>query len=156
MNSRNAGAVILVALAGLACGGRVSRPTHDPVTSATDTDWLTREPVACGEVRGRVLDARSGVPMAGAYVTIDSIAGGVSTDSLGRFRITVLPDAADQSVVMRSTVVRIRRIGMLELRVYLPANLGYAVEASLAPTALHADHVSTLRIKTPGFCVRAT
>ena len=40
--------------------------------------------------------------------------------------------------------------------VYLPPNLGYAVEAGLAPTAFHVDGVSTLRIKIPGFCERAT
>lgn len=156
MNSRNAVAAILVALAASACSGRVSHPTLDPAISAANADWLAREPVVCGEVRGRVLDARTGVPLAGAYVTADSMARGVSTDSLGQFSITVLPDAADQPVLMRSAVVRIRRIGMLELSVYLPANLGYAVEASLASTELHVDHISTLRIKAPGFCARAT
>jgi hypothetical protein len=94
--------------------------------------------------------------MADAYVTVDSIARGVTTDSLGQFRIAVSLFEPGKPGRMRATLVRIRRIGFLELKFHLPTHLGYMVEAGLASQALHADHVSTLRIKTPGFCARAT
>jgi hypothetical protein len=44
----------------------------------------------------------------------------------------------------------------LELKFHLPSNLGYVVEATLAPMQPHVDQISTLRIKAPGFCARAT
>ena len=132
-------------------------PLSTSVAPATaGADWLTHQPVVCGEVRGRVLDARTGTPLADAYVTVDSASRGVSTDSLGHFRLVISPLAPDSPTFTRATTLRIRRIGTLELRIYLPPNLGYAVEASLASMERHVDHVSALRIKTPGFCERAT
>ena len=121
-----------------------------------DSSWLAREPVICGEVRGRVLDAATGRPLAQAYVTVDSIPHGASTDSLGVFRILVTTFAPGVPGRMRPVVVRVRYVGMHELEFDLPGDLGYVVEASLAPTALHVDHIATLRIKTPGSCARAT
>jgi protocatechuate 3,4-dioxygenase beta subunit len=47
-------------------------------------------------VRGRVVDARSGAPLAGARVVVTSrlpASGGAATDSDGRFAIDTLPDA---------------------------------------------------------------
>jgi hypothetical protein len=131
-------------------------PLSAPVATATaGADWLAHQPVVCGEVRGRVLDARTGTPLADAYVTADSASRGVSTDSLGHFRLVISPLVPNSPTLTRATTLRIRRIGTLELRVYLPPNLGYAVEASLASMEQHVDHVSALRIKTPGFCERA-
>jgi hypothetical protein len=146
--------VIVITLSGCAPG---PAPLGTPVATATaGGDWLAHQPVVCGEVRGRVLDARAGTPLADAHVTVDSASGrGASTDSLGHFRLVISPLVSDSPTLTRAATLRIRRIGALELRVYLPPNLGYAVEASLAPVERHVDHVSGLRIKTPGFCERA-
>jgi hypothetical protein len=144
-------AVVIAFSAGCA----VKRAAHNvPVTTATD--WLAQQPVVCGEVRGRVLDARTGAPLAGVYVAIDSTSRAVSTDSLGQFRFNISPVDSNALSFTRAITVRIRRIGMLELRFHLHENLGYAVEASLGPHVFHVDGISTLRIKTPGFCERAT
>ena len=121
-----------------------------------DSSWLAREPGIWGEVRGRVLDAGTGRPLAQAYITVDSIPRGASTDSVGVFRIPVTTFSPGVPARMRPVVVRVRYIGMHELKFDLPSNLGYVVEASLASTEFHVDHVTTLRIKTPGFCARAT
>ena len=132
-------------------------PLSTPVATATaSADWLAHQPVVCGEVRGRVVDARTGTPLTDAYVTGDSASRGVSTDTLGHFRLVISPLVPNSPALTRETTLRIRRIGALELRVYLPPNLGYAVEVSLASMERHVDHVSTVRIKTPGFCERAT
>jgi hypothetical protein len=90
------------------------------------------------------------------YVSVDSLTRGATTDSLGLFRIVVTRFEPGKPGQMPATLVRIRRIGFAELEFHLAAGLGYVVEARLASQALHADHVSTLRIKTPGFCARAT
>lgn len=127
-----------------------------PRESVADSSWLARERVICGEVRGRVLDARTGLPLVQAYVTIDSVSDGVSTDSLGFFRVPVTTFEPGVPGRMRPVVVRVRYLGTYELKFYLPSNFGYVVEATLAPTELHVDHISTLRIKDPGFCARAT
>jgi hypothetical protein len=128
-------------------------PLSTPVATTTaGADWLAHQPVVCGEVRGRVVDARTGTPLADAYVTVDSASRGVSTDSLGHFRLVISPLVPNSPTLTRATTLQVRAIGTLELRVYLPPNLGYAVEASLASMERHVDHVSALRIKTPGFC----
>ena len=127
------------------------------VTTATAApDWLAQQPVICGEVRGRVLDSRTAAPLANVYVTVDSIGRGVRTDSLGQFRFKISPADPNALSLTRAITLRVRYLGMLELRFYLPAGLGYTVEASLGLTALHESSISTLRIKTPGFCERAT
>lgn len=93
--------------------------------------------------------------MAQAYVTLDSSSRGVMTDSLGRFRV-VLPHDERSLLPTRPTFLRIRRIGAMEIRVLLPADLGYAVEVQLPSGGFHVDHLATLRIKSPGFCAHAT
>jgi hypothetical protein len=134
-----------------------ARPVFTPdLQSAADTSWLARQPVICGEVHGRVLDARTGRPLPQADVTLDSATRGVSTDTLGMFRIPVTPFTPGVPMLMRPVSVRIRYIGMLELKFFLPEGLVYVVEATLAPMELHVDHISTMRIKKPGFCERAT
>jgi hypothetical protein len=44
----------------------------------------------------------------------------------------------------------------MEVRVYLPSHFGYVVEVQLAAGGFHVDHLTTIRIKSPGFCARAT
>ena len=141
-----------------ACAARSGRPAPgEPPFSSTVTDptWITHEPVVCGEVRGRVLDQAGQQPVAQAYVTLDSSSRGVMTDSLGRFRF-VLPHDEKAPLPTHSTFLRIRRIGAMEIRVLLPAGLGYAVEVQLPEGGFHVDHLATLRIKSPGFCAHAT
>ena len=141
-----------------ACAMRPRHPVaSDPSIGSTVTDstWIAREPVICGEVRGRVLDQAGQQPVAQAYVTLDSSSRGVMTDSLGRFRF-VLPHDEKSPLPTRPTFLRIRRIGAMEIRVLLPADLGYAVEVQLPSGGFHVDHLATLRIKSPGFCVHAT
>jgi len=145
----------LVVLATTACGARSPLSSAPPAT-ADDAGSLAGDSVFCGEIRGRVLDASTGAPMPGVYVSIDSFARPAMTDSLGLFRIVVTRFEPGQPGQMPETLVRIRRIGFVELKFHLEAGLGYVIEARLALQALHADHVSTLRIKTPGFCARAT
>jgi len=120
-----------------------------------DSAWIVREPVICGEVRGRVLDQAGQQPVAQAYVTLDSSSSGVMTDSLGRFRV-VLSDNKKLPQPTRPTYLRIRQVGAMEIRVFLPAGLGYAVDVQLPAGGFHIDHLATLRIKSPGFCVPAT
>ena len=123
-------------------------------SAVMDSTWITREPVICGEVRGRVLDQAGRQPVAEAYVTLDSSSHAVMTDSLGRFRF-VLPHDEKSPLPTRATFLRIRRLGAMEIRVLLPADLGYAVEVQLPSGGFHVDHLATLRIKSPGFCARA-
>ena len=147
---------LLLALAAMiACAPSRRSDSSAAPLSAADTSWVAREPVICGEVRGRVLDGRTGRPLPQAYITIDSIMPGVSTDAAGHFRLNISAPPEARSLT-RATTIRIRYVGMREQRVYLPANLGYVIEATLSPMSLHADHISTLRIKDPGFCGRAT
>jgi hypothetical protein len=73
------------------------------------------------------------------------------TDSLGRFRV-LLPHDEQSTILTRPTFLRIRRIGAMEIRVLLPADVGYAVEVQLPAGGLHVDHLATVRIKSPGFC----
>ena len=120
--------------------------------TVTDTTWIAREAVICGEVRGRVLDQAGQQPVAQAYVTLDSSSHGVMTDSLGRFRLS-LPHGEKSPLPTQPTFLRVRRIGAMEIRVLLPAGLGYAVDVQLPSGGPHVDHVATLRIKSPGFCV---
>ena len=138
-----------------ACAGASIHPAGEPgLTAARESTWIAREPVACGEVRGRVLDQAGERPIAEAYVTLDSSARGVVTDSLGRFHIP-LPRTTG-SILTRPTFLRVRRIGAMEIRVLLPSDFGYVVEVLLPAGGLHVDHVVTLRIKSPGFCDHAT
>jgi hypothetical protein len=122
--------------------------------TATDTTWIARESVICGEVHGRVLDQAGLQPMARVSVSLDSSSGGVMTDSLGRFRLA-LPHDENSPIPTRPTFLRVRRIGSMEIRVLLPAGMGYAVEVQLASGGFHVDHLATLRIKCPAFCVPA-
>jgi hypothetical protein len=89
--------------------------------------------------------------VAQAYVSLDSSSHGAMTDSLGRFRL-VLPHDEESPLPTRPTFLRIRRIGAMEIRVLLPADLGYAVQVQLPAGGFHVDHLATLRIKSPGFC----
>jgi hypothetical protein len=152
----------LAALGAVAVGcARRSGPSTGVMSVAwrdgiADSSWLAREPVICGEVRGRVLDAGTARPLAQAYITVDSIVRGASTDRLGVFRIPVTTFAPGVPGRMRPVVVRVRYIGMHELKFDLPSNFGYVVEASLASSEFHVDHITTVRIKTPGFCSHAT
>jgi hypothetical protein len=123
--------------------------------AATDTTGIARAPAVCGEVRGRVLDQAGRRPEAQVAVQLDSSSRGAMTDSLGRFRL-VLPHDGSAPLPTRPTLLRIRRIGATEVGVLLPAGLGYAVEVQLPSGGLHADHVATVRIKSPGFCAPAT
>ena len=82
-------------------------------------------------------------------------ARGVSTDSLGRFRLS-LPPANGSTVRTRPTYLRVRRVGAKEVRVFLPSDFGYVVEVQLASAGFHVDHLATVRIKSPGFCAHAT
>ena len=124
-------------------------------STLTDTTWIARELVICGEVRGRVLDQAGQQPVAHAYVTLDSSSHGVMTDSLGRFRL-ILPHGENSPLPTQPTFLRLRRIGAMEIRVLLPADLGYVVEVQLPSGGLHVDHLATLRLKSPGFCAHAT
>ena len=137
----------------VACAGRAAPSAFGSARSTSTDDWLARQTVYCGEVRGRVLNAQTGAPLTDAYVTIDSVRRGVSTDSLGQFRFMLHSPKDAQPAGTRPTFVRIRRIGMTELGFYLPTDVGYAVEASIMTNAFHMDHFSTVRIKSPGFCV---
>jgi hypothetical protein len=44
----------------------------------------------------------------------------------------------------------------MEIRVFLPAGMGYVVEVQLPSRGLHVDRLATLRIKSPAFCTHAT
>jgi hypothetical protein len=122
--------------------------------SSIDSTWAAREPAVCGELRGRVLDQGGRQPVAQAFVTLDSSSRGELTDSLGRFRLS-LPPAAGSTVLTRPTYLHIQRVGATEVRVFLPSAFGYVVEVQLAAGGLHVDHLTTVRIKSPGFCARA-
>ena len=93
-------------------------------------------------------------PVAEAYVTLDSSARGVLTDSLGHFRLPLPRN--NESVLTRPTFLRIRRVGAMEIRVLLPSDFGYVVEVLMPTGGFHVDHLATLRIKSPGFCEHAT
>ncbi len=69
-------------------------------STETDTTWIAREPVICGEVHGRVLDQAGLQPVAQAFVSLDSSSRGIMTDSLGRFRLK-LPHG-EKSLLPRS------------------------------------------------------
>jgi len=143
---------------GTACAARSARTraVESPIaTTVRDSAWLAREPVICGEVRGRVLDQAGQRPMAETFVSLDSSSRGVLTDSLGYFRVA-LPRDTGALALTRPTFLRIRRVGARELRVLLPPALGYAVEVQLWSGGFHVDHMATLRIKSPGFCARAS
>ena len=148
---RSAVAVILCFCVGCAPGPATRKSAVSTSTGAAD--WLAQQRVVCGEVRGRVIDARTGAPLANVYVAVDtSTSRAVATDSLGRFRFIISPSDSTALSLTRATTLRVRQIGMLELRVYLPPHLGYAVEASLGSEALHVSSVSASRIKVPAFC----
>src|SRR5689334_22044389 len=141
-----------------ACAGRSAprSPDAQPVVLAsTEIAWIASEPVACGEVRGRVLDQAGQRPIAEVYVTLDSASRGVMTDSLGRFRLA-LPHAEGSTILTRPAFLRIRHVGANEIRVLLPSDFGYVVEIQLPAGGFHVDHLATLRIKSPGFCEHAT
>jgi hypothetical protein len=152
--------VAAIAAAAAGCARRSGPSTGVSAVSwrdgIADSSWLAREPVVCGEVRGRVLDAGTGRPLPNAYVTVDSIGRAASTDTLGVFRIPVTTFVPGVPGRMRPVVVRVRYLGMLDLKFDLPSHFGYVIEASLGSLAFHADHITTLRIKSPGFCVGAT
>lgn len=93
--------------------------------------------------------------MAQAFVSLDSSSRGIMTDSLGRFRL-MLPHDEKSPLPAQPTFLRIRRLGAMEIRVFLPAGLGYVVEVQLPSRGRHVDHLATLRIKSPGFCAHAT
>jgi hypothetical protein len=146
----------LTLLSGCALGARHSGAGEPSIGSAaTDTTWIAREPVICGEVRGRVLDQAGRRPVAQAYVSLDSSSRGLMSDSLGHFRL-ILPHDESAPIPTRPAFLRIRRIGHMDVAVLLPAGLGYAVEVQLPSGGFHVDHVATLRIKSPGFCAPAT
>jgi hypothetical protein len=146
---------LTLATAVAACAGASVQRTGERADAARpDSTWIARQPVACGEVRGRILDQTGEHPMIGAYVTLDSFNIAVTTDSLGRFRMS-LP-RQHESVRTRPTYLRVRRIGAMEIRVLLPSDFGYVVEVLMPAGGLHIDHVATLRIKSPAFCVRPT
>ena len=124
-------------------------------STETDTTWIAREPVICGEVHGRVLDQAGLQPVAQAFVSLDSSSRGIMTDSLGRFRLK-LPHGEKSLLPTQPTFLRILRIGAMEIRVLLPTGMGYVVEVQLPSRGFHVDHLATLRIKSPGFCAHAT
>ena len=156
MHYKIRGTIAVVMAFSVGCSVKPAAHNSTVNTATAAPDWLAQQPVVCGEVRGRVLDARTGAPLANVYVAVDSISRAVSTDSLGQFRFRIAPPDPNALSLTRAITLRIRQLGMLELRFYLPPNLGYVLEASLGMTALHVDGISTLRIKTPGFCERAT
>jgi len=138
-----------------ACLGACTRPRPENASApAPDASWVAKQPVECGEVRGRVLDQGGSHPIAEAFVTLDSAASGVTTDSLGLFRIALPRDSS--SILTRPTFLRIRRIGSMEVRVLLPSDFGYVVEVLLAAGGFHRDHLETIRVKSPGFCGHAS
>lgn len=123
--------------------------------TGTDTTWIARKPAVCGEVQGRVLDQAGVQPVAQAFVSLDSSSSGITTDSLGRFRL-MLPHGDKAPLPTQPTFLRIRRLGAMEIRVLLPAGMGYVVEVQLPSGGFHVDHLATLRIKSPAFCAHAT
>ena len=141
-----------------ACALSTKHPAaREPSRGYTDTDttWITREPVICGEVQGRVLDQARLQPVAQAFVTLDSSSRGIMTDSLGRFRL-ILPHDEKSPLSTQPAFLRIRRLGAMEIRVLLPAGMGYVVEVQLPSGGYHVDHLATIRIKSPAFCAHAT
>lgn len=136
-------------------GGCVARAASPPLgvrpIASTESAWIAGEPAACGEVRGRVLDQAGEQPIKEAYVTLDSASRGVMTDSLGRFRLP-LPHPEGSTILTRPAFLRVRRVGTSEIRVLLPSDFGYVVEVWLPAGGLHVDHLTTLHIKSAGFC----
>ena len=147
--------VIAVSAALVACAGRRG-PDGREAAASPDANWLDRQPVICEEVRGRVLEARTGRPLRLASGALDSATTGVATDSLGAFRIRVAPTGPGTPASAHPRTVRVRYLGMHEVRFYVPTLHGLTVEVSLATTALHVDKISTVRIKHAGFCEPAS
>jgi hypothetical protein len=154
MNYEVVGLLILLTATVSGCRGHKQAQNATPGTPAiADPGWLFREPVRCGEVSGRVLDARTGAPLSGAFVTFDSSRTGAMTDGLGRFHLGFLRGGSGAGESRQQPVLRIRRIGMFEMKVGLPEGRGYTIEASIAPRQMHVDNISTLRIREPSSCV---
>ena len=140
----------------LACRAPVQyRAVPSPMDSLPRADWLAAEPAICGEISGRVLDATTGRPFKDVYVTVDSLPRGVSTDSLGQFRFVVRPNMLVTPSLTPLTLLRIRRIGSMDVAVSLRPSLAYVIEVTLAPMYMHVDHISEVRLKDPGACERS-
>ncbi len=148
--------VLAIPLASLLVGVACHRPIAPAATTtpAPARDWLAQEPAVCQAISGRVLSALTGAPMPGAAVVVAHPPLTVRTDSLGRFRIPLRPmvgGIADTAKVD----LRVARVGYsgFDFRLFLAPS--YVLEIVLAPIGFHADHISTLRIKDPGYCRRA-
>lgn len=118
-----------------------------------DTSWLARQPVICGEVRGRIVHALTGAPLAAALVSVDSVRGAVSTDTLGQFRIVVSardPSSPNTIPAMDATILG----AATRLRFHLPRRSGHVFEALVAPVTMDGESIHTLRLKQASFCER--
>src|SRR5262245_52051870 len=80
---------------------------------------------ACGAIAGRILDAESGRPLAGAAVLLPDLDRGVLTDSLGRYHLDLIP-AGPQHLDVRLVGFSARTVhalvpcqGVLEINVAL-------------------------------------
>jgi len=139
----------------LACRAPVQNGAAPSVAdSSPRADWLAAEPAVCGEISGRVLDATTGRPFKDVYVTVDSLPRGVNTDSLGRFRFAVRANILVAPSLTPLTLLRIRRIGSMDVAISLRPSLAYVIEVTLAPMYMHVDHISEVRLKDPGSCER--
>ena len=92
------------------------------------------EEIGSGELRGRVVSARTGQPLGGALVTLDSHALSTRTDSIGEFQLRGLPTGEH--------VLAIAAIGYLPARAMVTVRSASTVfldaELESAPLALES------------------
>lgn len=89
-----------------------------------------------GSIEGSVRDARTGEPLPGANVQIVELGTGVSTDTLGRYRLTNI-----RSGIYSLRFTHIGHVPQLVKRVLVDPDRRMVVDASLQPSDIPLDEV---------------